>query len=85
MLQRVLVVKHRSGRTIAGKIQVLDRETRWQFVPADPWNTGTYFVEVAANLEDLCGNSIARPFETKLQDNVAAHPRTRIAIEFIVQ
>ncbi|RMF39927.1 MAG: hypothetical protein D6753_12675 [Planctomycetota bacterium] len=85
MLERVLVVKHQTGNTIDGEIQVLDGETRWEFAPAVPWKTGTYFVEVAANLEDLCGNSIARPFEVKLQDRVAANPQTRIAIEFIVK
>ncbi len=85
MLSRVLTVKNRLSETIDGSISITDNETVWEFVPAKPWPVGTYNIEVAANLEDLCGNSIARPFEVKMQAGAAALPSTKVAIEFIVK
>ncbi len=85
MLGRVLVVKHQSGRIIEGEIQIRENEQQWEYVPAEAWPVGTYRIEVAANLEDLCGNSIARPFEVKMQERTAALPSTQVAIEFIVK
>lgn len=85
MLGRVLVVKHQSGKIIPGAIEIAQEEMQWHFVPEEPWPVGAYNIEVAANLEDLCGNSIARPFEVKMQERAAAPPTTKVAIEFIVK
>ena len=85
MLSRVLSVRDQFDTSITGRISVLENETLWTFKPTRPWKVGTYFIDVAANLEDLCGNSIARPFEVKMQEQVAANPATQVAIEFIVQ
>ncbi len=83
MLKRVLVVRDIQGDAVAGEIEVSEHEKVWKFVPAKAWLRGTYAIEVATNLEDLTGNSIARPFETKMQvdsgDEIAA---PTIAIEF---
>lgn len=85
MLSRVLKVKHQDGTAIAGQVSVSKGETYWEFTPENAWATGTYNIDVAANLEDLCGNSIARPFEVKMQDRSVANPSTKVAIEFIVR
>ena len=85
MLQRVLVVQDQFQAPIDGTINVEQSETRWAFAPTKPWAIGTYNIIVAANLEDRSGNSIARPFEVKMQKNVAAKPTTSVAIEFIVK
>ena len=85
MLSRVLQVKHQTGRPIQGKVEISENETRWEFTPSEAWPVGTYRIEVAANLEDLCGNSIARPFEVKMQEKSAASPSTTVAVEFIVK
>ena len=85
MLQRVLTVENYDGQRIEGQSQVAKLEMQWTFTPDQPWRVGRYFIEVATNLEDLCGNSIARPFEVKMQDRSASQPTTKIAIEFVVK
>lgn len=85
MLQRVLTISHRDGTAITGTANIVSGETNWSFEPAKPWAIGTYDIFIATNLEDLCGNSIARPFETKMQDRAASQPTTQIAVEFIVK
>jgi len=85
MLSRVLVVRDPAGKLVEGTVSIVEHETRWHFEPTKAWGEGDYAVEVATNLEDLTGNSLARPFETKpqeLQDVVK--PPTMIAIEFFV-
>jgi hypothetical protein len=38
-------------------------ETRWEFVPRDPWQEGNYTLVIMPILEDPAGNRIGRPFE----------------------
>lgn len=89
MLNRVLVVRGPSGIRIEGDTTVEQHETRWSFKPANPWKSHDYRVEIATNLEDLAGNSLARPFETKIVDesdqNDRAKVATQIAVDFFVQ
>jgi hypothetical protein len=85
MLSRVLDVKFNDGTIIKGSIEIQNQETRWALVPSEPWRIGAYNIEVATNLEDLCGNNLASPFEVKIQNGLAETPESKIAIEFIVQ
>ena len=86
MLNRVLQVRDPAGEAIDGKTTVSDRETVWAFEPTQPWKRSDYAIEIATNLEDLCGNSIARPFETKLQvEGEEASIAPLVAIEFAVE
>ena len=84
MLMRVLSVQRRDGSSIHGKIQVSEHETQWSFTPDQDWEEGIYEIRIATNLEDRSGNSVARPFETKMQERAASQPSTHIAVEFIV-
>jgi hypothetical protein len=63
LLHRLVWVEDGAGRRIAGTVSVGAEEKRWQFVPADPWKPGPYRLVADSRLEDLAGNSIARPFE----------------------
>ncbi len=86
MLNRVLQVRDPAGKAIDGKVLVTEHETVWSFEPTQPWKRSSYAIEVATNLEDLTGNSIARPFETKPQvegDEGLVAPL--VAIEFTVE
>ena len=38
-------------------------ETRWVFVPAEPWRAGEHTLEIAPHLEDPAGNRLGRAFE----------------------
>jgi hypothetical protein len=86
MLNRVLQVRDPAGEVIAGKVSVTEHETIWSFEPTVAWKRSEYAIEVATNLEDLTGNSIARPFETKMQvEGEEASAAPLIAIEFAVE
>ena len=63
LLQRLVGVEDADGRPIAGRAEVLDRATRWRFRPDLSWSAAEHRLAVGADLEDLAGNSVARPFE----------------------
>ncbi len=85
MLHRVLTVHYNDGSLITGEISTDANESRWLFTPTENWKIGAHHIEVATNLEDICGNSIARPFEVDLQAASSPVPAAKIAIEFIVK
>jgi len=66
MLERVLAVIDETGNFVDGEIEIDRQETRWRLNPDRPWNAGRYQLTVDTTLEDLAGNSIARPFEVDL-------------------
>ncbi|MEQ1826561.1 MAG: Ig-like domain-containing protein [Pirellula sp.] len=83
MLSRVLTVQGVVGNRIPGTVEVNKNETVWQFTPNKAWEKQAYYVAVASNLEDLAGNSIARPFESKLGAETDSPKSVEmIAIEF---
>jgi hypothetical protein len=63
LLHRMLWVLDDSGKKIAGNIEVKAEETVWLFTPQQIWMAGQYRLVIDTALEDLAGNSIARPFE----------------------
>jgi hypothetical protein len=72
ILQRAIRVSNPAGSVLEGDITIDQNETRWSFRPATPWLAGTHLLRIDANLEDLAGNSIARPFEVHLPSGRAA-------------
>jgi hypothetical protein len=63
LLARILQVSDSAGGAVAGDVSVTDEERRWRFIPQRPWRPGAYEIVVGAELEDLAGNRIGRPFE----------------------
>jgi hypothetical protein len=63
LLQRLLLVLNEDGDVVQGSVSVSDHETRWEFAPEKKWRAGKHRVEIETILEDVAGNSIARPFE----------------------
>ncbi len=63
MVERVLVVQDAAADEIIGAVAVDRDETRWQFTPEGAWKAGEHQIVIDAALEDLAGNSLARPFE----------------------
>ena len=63
MMQRGLLVENASGQMVAGRGEATNWETRWSFVPDQPWQAGRYALVALSNLEDLAGNQIGVPFE----------------------
>jgi hypothetical protein len=63
MLRRVLGVVDAGGAALPGRIEIDREEKRWRFFPDRAWKAGTCSLVADTLLEDLAGNSIARPFE----------------------
>lgn len=66
LLQRCLRVADQTGRSVEGVPQSADAEKTWRFAPREPWYPGRFTIEVESILEDLAGNSLARPFQVDL-------------------
>lgn len=76
MLDRAIVVHDADGHTLPGRLEVNPEGTRWQFRPEHPWTAGTVQLLIDAELEDLAGNSIARPFEIDVLGPVTRRKET---------
>jgi hypothetical protein len=63
LLERLVWVTDDRSAKVAGKVAVSGQETLWQFTPNESWKLGQYRLVADTRLEDLAGNSIARPFE----------------------
>ena len=84
MLERVVSVRDSRGSRVAGRVEVVNEETRWRFIPEAPWMAGRYEIAVAAILEDLAGNSIGRRFEVdvfRLEERTGSAEVVRIPFE----
>lgn len=75
LLQRLLWVVDPAGNKVPGKISVSDEETRWHFIPEKPWTPGRYRLHIDTALEDLAGNSVAKPFEIDVFKSVQREVR----------
>ncbi|MDP6795587.1 MAG: Ig-like domain-containing protein [Verrucomicrobiota bacterium] len=63
LLQRLVWVETTGQHAVEGRINIGDSERRWAFTPDRPWTAGSYRIVIGTALEDLAGNSVARPFE----------------------
>ncbi len=66
LLQREVWIEHLDGSHVAGRIVTARGEREWSFEPEQPWPHGAYRLVAATILEDLAGNSLARPFESEV-------------------
>jgi hypothetical protein len=85
LLMRALGIR-RHGETVDGEVVVDAGETRWAFVPRDPWPAGDHELLALDILEDLAGNEIGRAFEVDNFDTVDKSPNPQtITIPFHVR
>jgi hypothetical protein len=84
LAERLVWVADGKGQKPAGKVTVTEQETVWEFKPEKAWEAGTYQLVADTRLEDLAGNSIAKPFEVDVfhpvQKDVKAET-VKVAIE----
>ena len=74
-LQTGMTVVNARGEAVAGTVAVGPDEKRWRFTPAEPWQAGAHRVSVSLDLEDVAGNTPARPFDRDLLSDLLL-PRT---------
>jgi hypothetical protein len=63
LLGRLIAVHDGADTTVRGNVAVAEEETLWRFAPVDRWRPGAYRLVIGTDLEDVAGNSVARPFE----------------------
>jgi hypothetical protein len=76
MLDRAIVLHGPDGAAVPGRREVNAAGTRWALRPGRAWTPGTYRLVIDAELEDLAGNSIARPFEVDADGPVTRRTQT---------
>jgi hypothetical protein len=75
LLDRHLIVQDKSGKPVAGRIEVGREERSWEFHPAAPWKDEEHTLKVDGELEDLGGNTPVRLFDVDLRDPVPPAPK----------
>jgi hypothetical protein len=86
LLQRLVWVANQAGKSVPGKVSVMERETVWLFKPDAPWRAGAHALVADTRLEDLAGNSIGRPFEVDVLRPVERQIKTKtVKVPFVVK
>ncbi len=58
----------------------------WRFTPKSPWGSGNYRLVVGTDLEDVAGNSIARPFEVDVSGPISRRVKAEtVALPFRIE
>ena len=67
LLERCLSVRRADAATpLNGGVEIGLGERSWSFAPTHGWAPGRHLLAVAARLEDVAGNSVARAFDRDL-------------------
>jgi hypothetical protein len=82
LLTRCLKVITEDGSVLPGAVTTTDFERVWRFTPADAWAGRPHKVLVETILEDLAGNSLARPFEVDLSGKPPVKVPVSISLPF---
>ena len=57
LLHRIRLV-HPNNEIVKGKVEIVNQETEWRFIPKDKWEEGVYIVQINSRLEDPAGNNL---------------------------
>lgn len=73
LLQRLVTV-FKQDQQIQGKFEAArDARSLW-FTPQQPWRPGKYHFQLSPELEDVCGNSLAKPFDVDVFEKIENSP-----------
>ncbi|CEF48439.1 unnamed protein product [uncultured bacterium] len=77
LARRLIAVRDPGGHLVGGDVAIESGETVWSMRPGEgSWKPGRYRIEIGTELEDLAGNSIARPFEVDLVEPISARVKS---------
>jgi hypothetical protein len=71
---RTLRVEDADGHPVTGRSRLDDAGKGWSFVPDSAWRPAAHGLAADPALEDLAGNSLERPFETREGEAVLPPP-----------
>lgn len=72
------------GRLVDGRVSLAEFERIWRFEPIGAWHQGEYTLQINDRIEDLVGNSIAKPFEVDRFDEVESPAPRHVQLSFKV-
>lgn len=78
-VRRMLSVEDPAGDRIGGRIST--DGGGWSIVPDRPWNIGSYTLHIAAELEDISGNTVSTPFDAPAGTIGTADAAVSLAVE----
>lgn len=78
MLERVIEVVDADGEVVEGEVKVAEDERLWMFTPSSVWSSGDFALVVDAALEDRAGNSLAKPFEVDVFEQVDRQQKSKL-------
>ncbi len=82
LLLRCIRVLGAGNNPLAGSVTISDRDQTWSFIPAHPWNAEAHTLAADSILEDLAGNSLARPFEVDLTKIAPGKSASTVTLTF---
>ena len=65
LLQR-LQLTDKNNEPINGKVEIVEQEREWHFIPTEKWLSGDYILYVHGRLEDPSGNNLNGLFDHKI-------------------
>jgi hypothetical protein len=74
-LVNFIKITDKQGKRIEGKLEIGAEQKSLSFTPAHPWSSQEYRITVAPRLEDVAGNTPARPFDMDLKAAAIPAPR----------
>lgn len=85
LARRLIWVTDAAGHNITGQVTLSNEERRWRFVPEKVWATGRHQIVADTVLEDLAGNSLAKPFDVDVFERIEEKPSPKtVSISFEV-
>lgn len=69
---------------IEGRVALSKFERVWSFTPTQVWPSGEYHLKINDRIEDLVGNSVAKPFEVDRFDQVESPAPRHVELRFTV-
>ncbi|HIG30937.1 MAG TPA: hypothetical protein EYQ50_25305 [Verrucomicrobiales bacterium] len=70
LINRLISVATHTGEGVEGSLSIHAGETLLKFLPETHWKKGSYKLIIDKDLEDLAGNSVGRPFEVDIFNQV---------------
>lgn len=65
-LRQRLQLTNNNKAPISGKVEIVNQETEWHFIPTEKWLSGDYILYVHRRLEDPCGSNLNGLFDHKI-------------------
>jgi len=81
LLERLLWIRGPDEVEVVGAVAIGPEERSWRLLPESPWDAGVHQIVTRSTLEDLAGNSLARPFEV----DVFAEVRERFVVDTVTR